>query len=297
MPDHRWARLGPLAGLGLALPLLVFRFGPSEGVTGVLMVLGMITLVVGGALAAWWYTTQRAKALAAWAATIGWTYLGTDPSLATRWQGAPFGIGGSRRVSELITGTYGGAPATSFTYRYTTGSGKNRQVHVFHVVSLGLPTWLPGLQLTPQGVGARIVTALGGQDLEFESEDFNRQWRVEARDEKYAHDVLHPRTLERLVRPDARGLSLRLAGTDVISWAPGATDPETLAGRLGVMRALVDGIPRFVWLDNGYDPSSGRRTDEAWPPPPPELPGAPAPPEPPRYDRQHPSKESPTWTP
>jgi hypothetical protein len=228
---------------------------PSEsagpGVVVVLGMLGVALLVVG----AWWFARQREKRLREFAAQIGWRYVGTDPNLRDRWKGMPFGTGSSRRVSEVLVGTYAGRPAVSFQYRYTTGSGDDRQTHTFHVIALSLPVWLPGLQLTPQGLGARLAMAFGGQDIELESADFNKAWRVEARDAKFASDVLHPRTMERLLRADARGLSLRLEGGDVLCWEAGSHDIDVLAARLGVMSALADGIPRFVWLDNGYDPA------------------------------------------
>lgn len=212
-------------------------------------------------VAGWLQHQRRVKALQTWAAQTGWTYVGSDDSLVERWRGQPFGVGTSRRVSELVVGRFGPYPAMSFAYRYTTGSGKDRHTYTFHVVTLTMPAWLPGLQLTPQGLGARLVSAFGGQDLEFESVDFNQRWRVEARDPRFAHDVLHPRMLERLVRPDALGLNLRLVDTEVLCWSPGLPDTDTLARRLGVMRALVDGIPRHVWLDHGdYDPSTAPRS-------------------------------------
>jgi len=223
----------------------------GPGAIVVLGAIGMVALMV----AAWWFGRQREKRLREFAAQIGWTYVGTDPTLRDRWKGAPFGTGSSRRVSEVLVGAYTGRPAVSFRYQYTTGSGDDRQTHSFHVVALSLPVWLPGLQLTPQGLGARIATAFGGQDIELESADFNDAWRVEARDAKFASDVLHPRTMERLLRADARGLSLRLEGGDVLCWEAGSPDLDGLAARLGVMSALADGIPRFVWLDNGYDPA------------------------------------------
>ena len=124
----------------------------------------------------------------------------------------------------------------------------------FHVVAVPLPAYLPTLELTAEGVGAKLAKAFGGQDIEFESEDFNRAWRVEAGDAKFAHDVVHPRLMERLLRADARGVSLRVEGTDLLSWSSGSQQLDAIAGRLQVMCALVDAIPRFVWQDHGYDP-------------------------------------------
>ncbi len=243
------------AGIAGAVVIgLVLAFSRADGSSA--LVYPLFFLVAGAAaVASAVYRHKRAAALREWAQKIGWTYVGSDSSLTGRWRGEPFGRGHSQGATEVITGAYGGHPAVSFAYRFTTGSGKNRQTHEYHVVAMAMPAWLPTVQLTPEGIGSRVVSAFGGQDLEFESEEFNRLWRVEARDPRYASDVLHPRTLERLVRPDARGLSLRIEGSDVLCWSPGLPDVETLATRLGVMRALVTGVPRHVWLDHGFDPA------------------------------------------
>lgn len=228
-----------------------------------------VPLVVG--LGIWWQVKQT-KANQAWAASVGWRYVGTDPGLADRWHGTPFGIGHSRRVSQLMVGPFRERPAMSFAYRYTTGSGKNQSTYTFHVISMALPAFLPNLQLTHEGVGARIAKAFGSQDIEFESDDFNRAWRVQAGVERFAHDVLHPRAMERLLRPDARGMSIRIEGTDVICWTSGGANVGVIGARLEVLTALVDAIPRYVWLDHGYDPGFGpdRAPEDVaqWPPTP-----------------------------
>jgi hypothetical protein len=222
-----------------------------DGLFPALMVLAFVAVTAGG----WWLQSRRQKALQAWVAGIGWTWVGADPALVTRWQGQPFGVGTARRATDAVLGTFGPYRALSFTYGWTTGSGKNRARHTAHVVALALPTYLPRLQLTADGLGAKIATALGGQDIEFESDDFNRRWRVEANDPKFAHDVLHPRLLERLAAPQTPHVGIRIEGTDILAWASGPTDTDRLAPVLGTLRAVVDATPRFVWLDHGYDPA------------------------------------------
>lgn len=214
-------------------------------------------VVLGAGMFVWGvlYQRHREKLLRAWAASVGWTYVGSDASLVARWRGEPFGIGSSRRTSEVVTGGYRGRPAVSFAYRYTTGSGKSRTTHTYHVVATTLPAYLSTLELTPDGLGARVAKALGGQDLQLESEAFNQVWRVEAPNPKFASDVVHPRLMERLMRPDARGMCLRIEGTDIVSWRAGASDLGTVASRLDVLGAVIDSVPRFVWQDHGYDPA------------------------------------------
>ena len=224
------------------------QFLTFYGTVGVTMVL----LAVLGPLGVRYF---RAKELRALARSIGWEYVGTDPTLPRRWRGHPFGIGGSRRVSELMTGVHQGRPALAFRYSYRTSTGRNRSTSAYHVVALALPAALPDLELTPESLGARIATTLGGDDIQFESEDFNRAWRVRADDAQVAHDVVHPRLMERLLRDDVRGLSLRIEGSDLFCWAPGGVRWGALGSRLEVLGAVVDTIPQHVWVDHGMRPA------------------------------------------
>jgi len=203
---------------------------------------------------------RRRARLMAWASTIGWQYRASVPELTQRWRGTPFGVGSSRRATEVLSGTWQGRTATSFRYRYTQGDDDRRTSYVFHVLVLGLPAFLPTLELTPEGLGDRVAKAFGGQDLEFESADFNRVWRVTSRMPKFASDVVHPRLMERLLQPGARA-NLRIEGTDILTWSAGAPDLELIAPRLGLLDAVVRSIPRFVWLEHGYDPNITTATE------------------------------------
>ena len=231
--------------------------------TGV-MAVGVLVLAGVGLVLAY----RRKQAVQAFARSIGWTYVGTDPALPNRWRSRPFGVGDSRRVGELMTGMHNGRRATAFRYSYSTGSGKNRSTAVFQVAVVALPAYLPNLELTPEGIGARLARAFGGEDIQFESEDFNRAWRVRAGVVKFAHDVIHPRMMQRLLQDDARRLNLSIEGTDLLCWTTGSPRWEALAGRLRVMHALIDAVPRYVWLDHGYDPeaSPGTPTGLSGPP-------------------------------
>lgn len=198
---------------------------------------------------------RRRRAEKRWAAERGWQVRG-DQALAERMLGV-FGLGGRCTVSHLVAGAYAGRPAATFEY---VEAGVSASVHV-HVVAVSLPVPLPGLRLSPQALGDDLAGALGGQDIAFESVDFNRAWRVRAGDAKYAHDVVHPRLMERLLAGDAQGLSIWVTGTDVLGWVPGKADLADVDRRLAVLTAFVDAIPRFVWLDHGHDPGPDTTAD------------------------------------
>lgn len=226
----------------------------GDASSGLLFVLFAV-VAIGLAVAGFWVQHKRHERFAAWALRNGWTYARSDRSLVDISRGQPFGQGSSRRATEVLRGTYDGRPALSFSYQWTTGSGKNRTTHHAHVVALALPTYLPTVEVTPEGLGARLAKLVGAQDVQFESEAFNRAYRVAATDQRTGHAILHPRLMERLLRSDALGNAWRIGGTWILSWETGTTDLDRLAPRLGLLSAVVRSVPRHVWQDHGYDPT------------------------------------------
>jgi hypothetical protein len=218
----------------------------------VLFALGAVALAV----LAWWASRKRIERLRAWAATNGWTYASSDASLTTFSQWQPFGAGHAKRATEVLAGRYDRLSALSFTYRWTTGSGRESSTHTAHVVAVVLPAFLPRVELTPDGLGAKLAKLVGAQDISFESDDFNRAYRVSSSDPRVAHAIVHPRLMERMLRDDARGSAWRIDGTWLLSWENGASNLDRLATRLGVLSAVVRSVPRHVWLEHGYDPLS-----------------------------------------
>ena len=151
----------------------------GDGLFGVLVVLGLV-VTLGLFVAGFWVQKKRHERFRAWALRNGWTYAQSERALVDISRGQPFGQGSSRRAIEVLRGTYDSRSALSFTYQWTTGSGKNRTTHHAHVVGLALPTFLPTVEVTPEGIGARLAKLVGAQDVQFESEAFNRAYRVAA---------------------------------------------------------------------------------------------------------------------
>jgi hypothetical protein len=234
-----------------ALPLLVFGGG--------------LVLVVVFGVFAYQADKKRRAMLQSFALSNGWTYVARDDSWCERfYDGSPFGQGQSRRASNVLTGSYEDAPMVAFDYSYetsTTDSKGNRSTttHRFAICSLQLRVPLPRLELTPESAMTRLAGHLGMGDVELESEDFNRRYRVSASDPKFAYDVLNPRTMAALLARPV--LHMRLMDADALCWESGRLEPADLLGRLSTLQLVIAGIPSFVWSD--HSPST-------------EQPGAPA---------------------
>jgi hypothetical protein len=197
----------------------------------------------------------RIASLVQLCASKGWTITPYDPfGLPDRWDGAPFGQGYARHAQNVVTGNVGDHPMVAFDYSYkedSTDSKGNRQTSTYHyaVVALGMPCALPELQVGPEGMFSRIGKVIGIEDIELESEDFNRRFRVRCPDPKFATDCLPPRTMEHLL---ANGdVRFRFAGSDAVAFDSGMLTPMGLLHAAHVLAGVVDGVPSFVWRDYG----------------------------------------------
>jgi Protein of unknown function (DUF3137) len=212
----------------------------------------------------WWRDQKRATELRQFCLSTGWRYVVRDDSWAVRWTATPFFEGRQRQARNVISGTLGQTPASypfvAFDYSYVTdhGDGQGHRVsttHRFVICAVLLPTYLPALQVTPETMLTRVGAGLGGDDIELESEDFNRRFRVQCPDPKFASDVLTPRTMQALLARPA--VHFRFEGKDVLCWENGTLSPAGLLERTSTLAAVSAGIPSFVWHDYGVEPSPG----------------------------------------
>ena len=95
----------------------------------------------------------------------------------------------------------------SFDYEYktqtTNGKQTTTQVHRFSVLGLSMGIRMPPLSVDPENFLERFVGRLTGNDIDLESEEFNRAFTVGCPDRKFASDVLHPQMMEFLLAAPA----------------------------------------------------------------------------------------------
>lgn len=247
---------------------------PSTRYLVTYVVLAALALV--GAVRAFprWLVRRR---LRAWAKACGWSYVARDDSWTTISRDPPFGRGPGVHADDVVHGLFQGVPVTSFDLRTTVWFGYARYTFHRHVVVLRLPVPLPVVQVRPEGLGSAVDTLRGEEDVETESDEFNRTFRVSCEDPSTASAVLHPRLIERLLRPDAHDVAWRTDGHWLVSWRPGGIDVEAMAGRMGLLTAILASVPRHVWHDHGYDPPLLTPRSGAAGPPPPTIGAVPPP--------------------
>lgn len=229
-----------------------------------LFVLGIVVvagLIGWGALVAYKKEQARIALLNSLALSKGWQFSAQDPyGLVGRWAGAPFNQGYDKRARNVVSGALDGHPLVAFDYSYkedSSDSKGNRSTTTYHyaIYALGLPCGLPELHVAPEGVFGRLGVMLGAQDIELESEDFNRRFRVRCPDPKFATDVLSPRTMELLLAYPGK-VHVRIAGSDFLDYEQGHLTATDVINRTGMLSRVIAGIPSFVWKDHGVTPPS-----------------------------------------
>jgi hypothetical protein len=218
----------------------------------VLLVVGVA--VVGG-FVLWygWYSAKKRRELFhGFALSQGWVWTARDDSWAERFSGDPFGDGDHREACNVLTGTFRERPMAAFDYSYQTHStdskgNRTTTTHRYAICSLALPAAVPSFELVPEGLLGRVGTMLGMQDIELESEDFNRRFRVRCDDPKLAYDLLPPRTMQALLARPAQ--HVRLSAADAVCWESGSHSPSELLARLDTLSTFLDGVPSWVWSD------------------------------------------------
>lgn len=238
-----------------ATPILLIAYWIADAtgraelpIWGFLVLFGIgIPLAIAGYVRSQRAGKSRTASFQALASEHGWSYFPADPRFTTRWSTAPFGTGYGHAATDVIFGTREGMPCAAFTYGYTTGSGKSRRRTFLGVSTLMLPAMLPTITVTPESLVGEIAPGVVREDVDVESETFNRRYRVRTAYPKCASDVLAPRTIEALLTVEP--FSWRIEGRDIVAWGPPTDDRAAMLARLDVLGTIARNIPQFVWKD------------------------------------------------
>jgi hypothetical protein len=208
-------------------------------------------ILAAGAGALWLFDSVRSsrqrKEFSTFAARLGWQFVGTTREYSGRFSSFPFDADSSSVQENVLRGSLNGVRCVAFTHvRTIRDANGNKSTEPFATALVELPVILPRIELVPETLAERLVKSVGGGDLDVESYEFNRRWRVLCHDPRYAHAVLDPRMVERLLQPDALELAIRIEGGAVMAWRPGLAGTDSLARRFGVLTAIARRIPEHV---------------------------------------------------
>jgi len=207
----------------------------------------IVPLVVGVLVYGLYRAAQRRKVLRAWAAQNGLSFdRSHDGSMDNRFPDFRcLHHGRSRYAYNCMYGPHRDRQVLAFDYHYVTGSGKNRTTHTFSAVILASPVPLEPLHIRSEGFFDRVGEFFGFDDIDFESAQFSREFRVTSPDRRWAYDVIHARMMEYLLA--APRMSIQFDSGHVIVWQGGRTfSPAQFTDSLELAHGILDRLPDYL---------------------------------------------------
>jgi hypothetical protein len=231
-----------LAALGLFLAL-----GMGSSGNGSVVGVGLLGALVLGVAAAIFLIKAQGAEEAFWqdfAAANRWRCIALDTDdRPERFRSfRPFGQGGRRKARFVLLGTWQGMQFEAFTYQYTVSSGKSSHTYYSQVLAVPVPAQ-PDLSISPENVGHKILDALGGEDLDTESDEFSRLFWVRAEDRRRAYAMLNPGMMEHLLQVGPVG-TWQWKGPWLLRVRHRKLRPEDVLPLLGEVRGFLENLPR-----------------------------------------------------
>jgi hypothetical protein len=219
----------------------------------VLIFIGVAALIIVGAVYSWRQAKKRREELAAWAAKSGLTYSeGRDTSYEYTFpEFRQLKAGeGDRYAQNIVSGTFRNRELRAFDYHYITTSTDDKgntttQHHTFSALIMGCEVPLKPLNIRPEGFFDRIGAAFGFEDINFESAEFSRKYKVTAPDRKWAYDVLHARVIEYLLPLPPFSMQFG-CGNLVMFWTSGAWNAGQFESSANIVAGFLDLLPDYV---------------------------------------------------
>jgi len=191
---------------------------------------------------------QRLQTASSWAAANRCLYMPQNPAMVNYFRGRPFTAGMSAGISDFIEGkTPQGRMFCSFLYSYVVSDGRASETILIAATAIRLSAPLPQLSVTVKTFGDKVAHFFGGQDIELESDDFNKIFRVQSSNEAFAYGVLTPQAMAWLLNVPPGLAPFAIYGPDLICWHPGTVDYLRLGAQLTAMEVFADAIPQGVY--------------------------------------------------
>jgi hypothetical protein len=173
----------------------------------IFIVIGIVVLIGVVAYVGHLQAKKRREAFERLALDLGFRfYSQKDANFASRFSFLEHMDDGHKRYAfNRLSGEVDGQPVNIFDYHYETYSrdskGRRRtHHHYFSIFTLSLSAAFPELNIEREGFFSKIGQALGFDDIDFESLEFSKRYKVKSRDKKFAYDFCNAQMIDFLLR-------------------------------------------------------------------------------------------------
>ncbi len=241
--------------------LVVDLFGGLIG----LAVVAVFALVVFVVVRHFKEVRKRREDLALWAAQRGFEYSQKDPHNLVGLDFHLFTEGDGRGCENVLTGTWEGMSVRLADYWYYTENNdsrghSSRSYERFSILLTTIDAALPHVRIGHENLLSRLIDKLGFDDIQFESEQFNRRFRVLADDRQFAYKLVDARMIEWLLNVGGSHC-YEVNGQWVLVHSK-RLPPNELTALLHAGKEFIEQVPRLVWADYGTGTNSDNDTDK-----------------------------------
>lgn len=217
----------------------------------------IVVAVVGLGVLGYIVQKKRREAIAGFARRYGFQYSKRDPfNLLWDYNFPLLEMGRQRGCENVVWGEWKGVPFRETDYWYKEpGMSEDDMDHYerWNAVIVDIPAYLPIVTIQRETASTRLADRLGFRDIQFESDEFNRAFRVTGEDKAFVFKLVDPRMMEWLLTTDPRfGFQFRGSATLVFSKR---LRPDDLLPLIGTSKELYEHIPRLVWTDYASGPA------------------------------------------
>jgi hypothetical protein len=214
-----------------------------------LILLGCVVASAGMAYAIYRLKRRRRDALANMATQLGLSFSAWDQRALRDLPLELLHRGPSRAIENVLWGTWQGVEVWAFDYAYDeessrphgqpSGTSARLSCAITEIEAACSP-----LRIERERLGSRISGPLGGDDVDFESDEFNRSFRIVCGDRKFAYDLIDARMMSWLLStPDI--FEFEVGGKWLLTFTP-RVRPTELVPLLGTAKLFHEHVPRVV---------------------------------------------------
>jgi hypothetical protein len=210
-----------------------------------------LALVAGVVVLGFARARKRTSALRMMATQFGLSYTPVVP-MEVRVLPLPLlSKGDKQRFRNLLQGRWGGIDLQEFDLAIIENEGRSSSTTWYSCAVTQVPAWCQTLTIRPEHLVERVTGQLLGHDVPFESEQFQRSFKVTCEDARFASAFVDARMMAWLLA-HGRGWTFEVAGCWVLCYRK-VVRPEELVPLLGTLRGFADHIPRVVSELYGLD--------------------------------------------
>ena len=192
----------------------------------------------------------------------GWSLVPTAPDLIDKGDAHPFRQGRDRAATNAIRSGHRKFPFVSFEYEYVTehkdDEGKvQRSRSKYNVTSIELKGAIDQIKIMPEGMWD------GKWDLDMESDDFNKKWKVLAKEKRLAHAILAPTVIALMVDPKTPKMPIIFEPGRLWTYRSGSHDLGKLDRALETLVGIAEHIPAFVYKEARKGPKTAKYVEPA----------------------------------